>query len=165
MATLKYSKMMATKHYDSVSAGAVVGVKFILVSDPTVFFIGKGGVSGFTISEDIEALPVESVGTRKADEIVSGRFSGTASLNGFFSPRKGDTFVPATSTFTKLQWHAYRYHTEGETAGVPFDAVMYWTISRATIPQGARGLVTFDMSGPFVERLTGEEAAKRFGGY
>lgn len=166
---LKYSALKKTPKFDDVMAGAIVGVRFILADDPAVSFIGvdrgTGGISGFTVSQQIEALPVESVGTRLADQIVRGRFSGTASVNGFFSLRKGDEFVPDSETFTNLQWHCYRYQTEGSAKGVPFDAVTYWTIASCTIPQGARGLVTFEMSGPFIERLRGERAAKRFGVY
>jgi len=155
--------MEATPRYRQVAAGAVVGVKFILVDDPKVFYVG--GISGFTTNQDIEALPVETVGTRLAEEHVVGRYAGTVSTNGFFTPEKGDAFVPASSTFDRLKWHAYRFKTVGVDAGVPFDAILDWVVSRATIQQGARGLLTFDMSGPFRERLTGKEAAQRFGTY
>lgn len=162
-----YSDLMKDKKYDNVLAGAVVGIKFILADDPSVWFVGSGnGISGFTISEQIEALPVESVGTRIADEIVRGRFSGTASVNGFFSYRKGNEFVPDSATFPYLQWHAYRYVVNPDDPlqdGAPIDGVTYWTIATANIPQGARGNMTFDMNGPFIERLNGERAAAFFG--
>lgn len=168
----KYSDLIQTSNYDSVLAGAIIGVRFILVDDPKIVFTGgvtgkteRSGVSGFTVNQQIEQNVVETVGHRLPEEIVPGRYAGTASVNGFYSPRKGDTFVPASSTFVGLQWHAYRFYTEGPFRGVPIDAVFYWSIANATVTQGARGLMTFEMSGPFVERLTGKEAAQRLGAF
>lgn len=158
---MKYSNFQQTADYRSAIAGAIAAVSLVRADNPSIKF--DAGMSGFTTNPEIEALPVETIGKRIADQIVSGRFSGTASANYFYTPERGDKIIPSSSTFAGLQWHAYRYLTEGPLAGVPVDMVTYWTFARAPIQQGARGLLTGELSGPFIELLNGEEASQRLG--
>jgi len=159
--TVRYSAFKQSTGYNTPYAGAIVGATFSLVTDKTIRY--TGGISGFTVSQDIEQIQIETVGHRLPEDIVPGRYSGTASVNMFFSAKRGDEFVPTSSTFEKLQWNGYRFLTEGPFAGLPIDAIRTWGVARANIQQGARGVLTGEMSGPFIERLGGEEAARQFG--
>lgn len=156
----KYSEVKQRANYNDAYAGSTTGVTLIRKSDGVRF---TGGISGFTTSQSIEQIPIETIGERLPEEIVTGRYSGTLSVNGFFSLKKGDEIVPDSTTFIGLEFDAVRFITEGPNKGTILDAFTGFKISTANIQSGARGVVTFDMNGPFIERLNAENAARKFG--
>jgi hypothetical protein len=119
--------------------------------------------TGINWTDTFEQLPVEEAGEEGINEITTGRHSGSANVNGFWTAERNDK-LPSRQNF--LDEGTGGTYTIMEVVGkkrpgeeTPVNVFTGCKISSYGSAHGARGLKTFDLSFIYEERLTGEQWA------
>ena len=152
-----YAEYQASDAYPSKTAGASVEVSIVDETRPQETLIGK--TTGLTWNEAFEVLPVEEGGNDGVDEIVQGRHTVNCSVPAFFSPQFNDN-MPTRQTFmgkkyTIIMRIAEPFPNAGRVLNVWTGAVLQDVSGQ----QGARGLMTVNMSFMAERRYNGTEWA------
>lgn len=162
---MDYATYQASDAYVEKVAGAGVRIAIYKASDPTVVLIGN--TTGINWKDDFEQLAVEEAGHHKVDEIVTGRHSGAATCNGFFTPERNDK-LPSVDNFLEAG-NGVEY-TVMEVVGdqrigqdTPLNVFEGVKISSHGSGHGARGLKTFDLSFLYTDRHSGAKWAEENG--
>lgn len=161
-----YADLMASAAYDSKLAGAAVAITIVETSSAGEKMIGAA--TGINVRDDFEQVPIEEAGEEGVNEIVTGRNSGSFTVNGFFSPKRNDqmlsrgNFLGDDGTgreFTIFETIAPGRQGEGTLISVLVGA----KFNNQSSAHGARGVKTIDLSGVYLRRYTGEEYMAEFG--
>lgn len=155
-----YTTWEESNQYHAGIAGAIVEVKLIRRKDGAIF---TGIMTGCTPSFTREQIPREVVGNVNPTEIITGRNNVTLSFNGYFDPSLNDSFLLNSIDWGNDDFDVHRFINAGDFKETIIDVYFGWKPANQTTPQGGRNALTFDMSGPALQRLTGKQFSQRSG--
>lgn len=157
---MNYSGFQDTKSYLEKRAGARLVIMFVeYLPGPPPEVREHIGFSGISSGEDYEQIAIEEAGNDGVDEIVTGRHSGSANLNGFWSPEYNDTMLPTRNNFFGREFTVF-IMTPKDDPDAPDQVLDVFTgckINRSGSQFGARGPRSFDLSVMFKQRYNGLE--------
>lgn len=143
---------------DQVYRGAAAGAEYLLQiadeDDPSVSFTGFSGLSH---TDSFEVIPVEEAGNDGVDEFADGRHNLSLQMNGFWKAVYNDNFFRTRQNFIGKSWTVMRKRNRGAFAGTVVDVFVNFKIESYSSQQGARGAITFTMSGQASRRYSGAE--------
>lgn len=163
----RYATFQAGAYYTKRTAGAAIEIGMVRIDNPT-----EAGVSGFSSghspANNFEQIPIEEGGDAKVAEIVTGRYDCGGSINGFFTPERGDVLPSGQSYLTPtgaMEWNIFsRIGQRFPGAGVVLGVSRGAKINRVTPgSHGSRGPLTLDVGYLAEQRLTGLEWAQMSG--
>lgn len=162
-----YAQYQATEAYVQKTAGAGIRIAIYRATDPKPLIASTTGINA---RDDFETVPIEEAGEDGVNEIVTGRHTGSGSLNGFFTPERND-ILPSRQNFLEsgngIEYTILevtgdrRVGTETNGDAVVLNAYTGVKISSYSHAVGARGVVGFDMAFTYTHRFSGEEWAAR----
>lgn len=157
---MKYSEFKASDAYTQKHSGSGVRIALYKGSEAAPLIESTTGINA---TDDFETLPVEEAGEDGVDEQVTGRHSGSGTLNGFWSPEREDK-LPNRQNFI-AEGNGVEY-TIMELAGdnrigedLPLRVFVGCKISRYGSGHGARGLKTIDLAFNYTRRYSGQQWA------
>ena len=158
---MPYADLQRAPEYAERVSGSHLYVVIVNEDDPADVLVS--GTSGLTPSENLESLPVEESGEDGPTEIVQGRFDGSLSIPGFWSPKFNDRAPTRQSFIGKRYTIMEMFGRNGPHGGTVLNVYVGCVINRVSAPFGARGLRTIDMGAMYITRYNGAEWAARTG--
>lgn len=158
---MRYSEYKGKDAYRQKHSGSAVRIVIYRASEPNKPLIGN--TTGINWTDQFEQLPVEEAGEEGVNEITTGRHSGSATVNGFFTPERNDK-LPSRENFLDAGTGGEYTIMEvvgnkREGVGVPLNVFVGSKINSYGSAHGARGLKTFDASFTYTHRYNGEQWA------
>lgn len=156
-----YAQYKASDAYKKRHSGAgLVGYLVDVVSGKEF----RVGHSGSNFNSNIEQIPTRQAGSKKPDEIVTGASEPTFSMDGLWTADANDNEIPNEGNFIDKEYFYIEKIAPGRpSAGTVVNAVIGFKPASVNISHGNGGVVPFSMSGPCIERLSGQQYADEFG--
>lgn len=163
--TMTYAEFQQGEDYKVGMAGANLAVSIINNRTNKAY---TSFVSGCTISASQEQLKVETVGDVevKAGSTVSARRDYSVSINGFATPELLDEVGISSGKEVQDDYTIIKKIVntrDPRASGVVVEVATGVRFASNTDPQGARGLVTFDLGGSAEHKYSGSEWAAKVG--
>ncbi len=157
-----YATLQADPAYRTNWAGAALRVTFVNESDPAKKFVGL--TTSYNPNDNFEQMPVEESGAEKASEIVTGRYDGALSCSVMWTPEKSDQAPTAANFIRQGYWTVLVSSAAKRPAeAVILEVIRGFKFSNRSDPFSARGQRQMNLSGVYLERLSGAEWAAEAG--
>lgn len=160
---MEYSTFAGTPAYSSRLSGAMIDLLFVAEDNPAEKFMI--GFSGLSTNEGFEMIPIQELGNNIVEEIVAGQYTVGASVNGFWSPRYGDDFLPTTTNYIGRHYTMLVLGAEKSAMpGVVLEAYRGVRLSGVQTSVGVSGVRTFSATALGKDKVSGADFAAMMGG-
>lgn len=162
---MRYSELQATPSYANVPAGAAIRVVLVRVSDGATVLVGS--TTGLSWSDDFEQNPILEAGLEGIDEHATGAHTGAANASINFRPETND-LMPTRDSFLGegegVEYTIFQVKADRRVGpGIPISVCEGCKITRYATEQGARGILTAQLSFVYQRRYSGAEWATKTG--
>lgn len=151
---MAYSTFQADESYRGAGSGSEYLIQIINEDNPSESFTGFSGLSH---TDSFEIVPIEEAGNDGVDEFADGRHNLSLQMNGFWRAAYNDSFFLTRQNFIGKRWTVFRKKNRGAYAGTVVDVFTGTKLESYSSQQGARGAITFSMSGQASRRYNGAE--------